>query len=85
MHLINAISLPLVVAIVASCATSANSAYILAQVLVQQNAINFAQGKGHYNQKQLANFKDQPETLLSDLEITPNTELNLTDFEFATC
>ena len=84
---VNPILLPLVVApvvIVASCATNATSAYVLAQVLIQEDAISFMQGKGHYTQKQLASFKAQPETLLKDLNISSIDGWDLNDFDFKT-
>lgn len=84
--LVNPILLPLIVApvaIISSCATS-TSTYVLAQVLIQQDAISFIQGKGHYSQKQLVSFKDQPETLLKDLNINNISGFNLNDYEFTT-
>ena len=42
------------------------------------------QGKGCYSQKQLASFKDQPETLLKDLNISSIGGWDLNDFDFKT-
>lgn len=88
---VNPILLPLVMDLatknVAPCATNAN-AHVLALVLIQEDVISFMQGKGHYSQKQLASFKDRPETLLKDLNISSidgsidGSDLN--DFDFKT-
>lgn len=82
--LVNPILLPLIVAPVAIISSCATNTYVLAQVLIQQDAISFIQGKGHYSQKQLASFKDQPETLLKDLNINNISGFNLNDYEFTT-